>query len=69
MTNAEEIANEFLEMASEQRVSMLLNLAKEKHTLSGMAKRLDVTAAEIHRNFARLQKAGLIKKTLMETMS
>ncbi|HXG73433.1 MAG TPA: transcriptional regulator [Candidatus Nitrosotenuis sp.] len=62
MTNSEEIANEFLEVASEQRVSMLLSLAKEKYNLSGMAKRLDATAAEIHRNFGRLQKAGLIKK-------
>lgn len=62
MSNAEEIANEFLEVASEQRVSMLLNLSREKHTLSSMAKRLDATAAEIHRNFSRLQKAGLIKK-------
>lgn len=62
MTSSEEIANEFLEVSSEQRVSMLLNLAKEKHNLSGMAKRLDATAAEIHRNFGRLQKAGLIKK-------
>lgn len=62
MPNAEEVASGFLEIASEQRVNMLLSLAKQKYNLSGMAKRLDATAAEIHRNFGRLQKAGLIKK-------
>lgn len=62
MSNATEIANEFLEIASEQRVNMLLSLTRQKYNLSGMAKHLNATAAEIHRNFARLQKAGLIKK-------
>lgn len=45
MTNAEEIANEFLEVASEQRVSMLLNLAKERHTLSGMVVKIQMNAS------------------------
>ena len=27
-----------------------------------MARRLDATAAEVHRNFGRLQKAGFVKK-------
>ena len=58
----EDIAGEFMEMASEQRLSVLLSLAKEKSNLSSMAKRLDATAAELHRNFGRLQKAGLVKK-------
>jgi predicted transcriptional regulator len=62
VSNAEEIANEFLEVASEQRLSILLNLSKEKMNLSGMARRLDATAAELHRNFGRLQKAGLVIK-------
>ncbi|MFY9301088.1 MAG: helix-turn-helix domain-containing protein [Candidatus Nitrosotenuis sp.] len=62
MTNSEDISNEFLEVASEQRLSILLNLSKEKMNLSGMARRLDATAAELHRNFGRLQKAGLVRK-------
>lgn len=62
MTNAEDIASEFLEVASEQRLSILLNLTKERLNLSRMAKLVGASAAEVHRNFGRLQKAGLIKK-------
>ncbi len=62
MTGSDEIANEFLEVASEQRLNILLSLNKEKSNLSNMARRLDATTAELHRNFGRLLKAGLVKK-------
>ena len=62
MSGSEGIADEFLEIASEQRLGILLNLNREKSNLSGMAKLLDATAAEIHRNLGRLQKSGFIKK-------
>jgi predicted transcriptional regulator len=60
--NFEGIADEFLEIASEQRLNILLSLSKEKTNLSSMAKRLNATAAEIHRNLGRLQKSEFIKK-------
>jgi predicted transcriptional regulator len=62
VVNTGDVASEFLEVASEQRSSILLNLTKEKSNLSKMAKLVDASAAEVHRNFNRLQKSGLIKK-------
>lgn len=62
VTGTESLADEFLEIASEQRLNIIINLNKEKLNLSGLAKRLDATAAEVHRNLGRLQKAGIIKK-------
>jgi predicted transcriptional regulator len=60
--NNSEIAGEFLEIASEQRLGIILGLNEQKSNLSGIAKRLDATPAEVHRNLSRLQKTGLIKK-------
>lgn len=57
-----EIAGEFLEVASEQRLGILLSLNEQKSNLSSMAKHLDTTAAEVHRNLGRLQKSGLVRK-------
>jgi predicted transcriptional regulator len=56
------LANEFLELASEQRLGILFLLSSEKLNLATTAKRLDATPPELHRNLGRLQKAGLIKK-------
>jgi predicted transcriptional regulator len=58
----ENIAEDLLEVASEQRLDALLILNKEKMTLANMARRLDATPSELHRNFGRMQKGGLIKK-------
>ena len=58
----EEIASDFLEIASEQRLSILLKLSEKKYKMSIMAKELDATVPEIHRNFTRLVKSGLILK-------
>jgi len=55
-------ANDFLEIASEQRLSIILKLNKEKSKLSAMAKDLGATVPEVFRNFERLTKAGLIHK-------
>lgn len=56
------IANDFLELASEQRLNILLNIAEKKLNISKLAKLLNSTNPEIHRNVGRLTKAGLIKK-------
>ena len=58
----DQIAGEFLEISSEQRLAILTSLYKEKSNLSSIAKQLDSTAAEVHRNLGRLQKVGLVRK-------
>ena len=61
--NSEKIANDFLELASEQRLNILINLAEKNLNISKLAKLLDATSPEIHRNVHRLTKTGLIEKT------
>ena len=58
----EDIAPHFLELASEQRLSIIFRLLEKKGRVSTMAKKLGVTAQEVHRNFDRLVNAGLVKK-------
>ena len=58
----ESSANEFLELASEQRLAILLRLNKQKSKVSILAKELDATVPEVFRNFERLVKADLITK-------
>jgi len=58
------IAAEFLELASEQRLNIILNLDKKNYTISSMAKELDATVPEVHRNFSRLTKSTLIAKNV-----
>jgi predicted transcriptional regulator len=52
----------FFELASEQRLSILFRLNKRSSKLAQLAKDLDVTMQEVHRNLNRLQEAGLIRK-------
>lgn len=58
----ENTANDFLELASEQRLRILFRLLAKKSKAMEMAKELDTTKQEIHRNFERLVKAELIYK-------
>lgn len=60
--DSEKIANEFLELASEQRLNILKNLAEKNLNISKLAKLLEATNPEIHRNVGRLTKNGLIIK-------
>lgn len=55
-------AKEFLEMASEQRLAILLRLYENKSKVSILAKDLGATMPEVYRNFERLAKADLIMK-------
>lgn len=52
----------FFELASEQRLSILFRLNEKKAKISQLAKDLDITMQEAHRNVNRLQDAGLIEK-------
>jgi len=55
-------AKEFLEMASEQRLGILLRLYEDKSKVSTLAKEFGATVPEVYRNFERLVKADLITK-------
>lgn len=52
----------FFELASEQRLSILFKLNKHSSKLAQLAKDLDVTMQEVHRNVNRLLASGLIRK-------
>jgi predicted transcriptional regulator len=52
----------FIELASEQRLSILLKLTEQDTKLSQLAKDLGVTMQEVHRNVNRLMEVGLIRK-------
>ncbi|MBI3623895.1 transcriptional regulator [Candidatus Pacearchaeota archaeon] len=58
----EKIADDFLELASQQRLGILLRLLDKKSKVSIIAKDLDATVPEVYRNFDRLVKANLIVK-------
>ena len=57
--NAEHI---FFELASEQRLLIISKLNIQKTKLSQLAKDLDITMQEVHRNVNRLMDSGLIEK-------
>jgi predicted transcriptional regulator len=52
----------FFELASEQRLAIIFRLNAKKAKISQLAKDLDITMQEAHRNVSRLQQAGLIEK-------
>ena len=60
--DSEKIAGDFLELASEQRLNILKNLTEKNLNISKLAKLLDATNPEVHRNVGRLSKNGLIVK-------
>ena len=60
--NSEKVANDFLEIASEQRLNILLRLSEKKLNISKLADLLDATKPEVHRNVKRLTNTGLIEK-------
>lgn len=60
--NTEKTANNFLELASEQRLNILKNLDEKNLNISKLAKLLEATNPEVHRNVGRLSKNGLILK-------
>jgi len=60
--NVEKAAAMFLEIASEQRLNILNHLSEKHLNISKLAKLLDATNPEVHRNIGRLLKNGLITK-------
>jgi predicted transcriptional regulator len=65
MTNHyEEAANNFLELSSQQRLQIIFRLLEKKCKIATIAKELDATIQEVHRNFARLEDGGFIVKNI-----
>ena len=52
----------FIELASSQRLSILFKLSIQNNKISNLAKDLNVTIQEVHRNVNRLVDAGLVHK-------
>lgn len=55
-------AENFLELASSQRLEILFRLLEKNTTATALAKEIGSTKQEVHRNFARLEESGLIEK-------
>jgi len=60
--NLENYAKFFLEVASEQRLKIIQLINENEFRLSELAKKLDATTPEVHRNLERLAKSGFIVK-------
>ncbi len=60
--NIEDFAEYFLEVSSEQRLKIIQLINEKEFKLSELAKKLDSTTSEVHRNLERLEKSGFIIK-------
>ena len=60
----DETANYVLDLASPQRLSILFELLRAPSTPTEIAKKLDSTKQEVHRNFTRLVESRLIEKNM-----
>ena len=58
--NIEKYAKYFLDISSEQRLKIIQIINEEQITLSVLAKKLDATTPEVHRNLERLEKSGFL---------
>ena len=58
----DETADYVLDLASPQRLAILFNLLERSSTPTEIAKKIDSTKQEVHRNFTRLTESGLIEK-------
>lgn len=66
MDKYEIVSSNFLELASEQRLKILSSLNQKPYRVSVLAKKLDVTSQEIHRNLDRLSNTGFVRKGIDE---
>lgn len=58
----DDAADNFLQLASSQRLEILFKLLQKKTTATALAKEIGSTKQEVHRNFQRLEDHGLIEK-------
>ena len=62
--NFEDYAKYFLEISSEQRLRIVQLIGDKEFRLSELAKKLNATTSEVHRNLERLEKSGFIAKNV-----
>ena len=62
MLDENNIEEYFMELAGRQRLEILTELSRGRSKITQMAKKIDATTPEIHRNFERLEKAGFVEK-------
>ena len=62
MSNLDDTSENFLELSSRQRLQILSKLLEKDGKISQMARDLDATNQEIHRNFMRLEDGGFVVK-------
>lgn len=62
--NLEDYAQYFLEVSSEQRLKIIQLVNEKEYRLSELAKKLEATTPEVHRNLERLEKSGFILKNV-----
>ena len=62
----EQAAQNFLGLASTQRLEILFNLLEKPFTPTALAKKIGATKQEVHRNFQRLEDHNLIEKNTSE---
>ncbi len=62
MSSYERVANDYLELASDQRLEILFQLQQQDSRITQMANKIGSTKQEVHRNFSRLLDSGLIAK-------
>ena len=65
----EETANYVLDLASPKRLQILFSLLEKNTTPTRLAKEIDATKQEVHRNFTRLEDSGLIEKKVDGTFT
>lgn len=58
----DDAAENFLELASSQRLEILFELLIKSTTPTSLSKKINATKQEVHRNFSRLEQSGLIEK-------
>lgn len=56
------VAELFLELASETRCSILASLGNRPAKLSTLARELDITVQDVHRNLNRMAESGLVRR-------
>ena len=62
--NLEDYAQYFLEVSCEQRLKIIQLINEKGYRLSELAKKLEATTPEVHRNLDRLEKSGFIAKNV-----
>ena len=65
----DDTANYVLDLASPQRLQILFKLLEKNSTPTSLAKEIDSTKQEVHRNFKRLEDSGLIEKKINGTFT